>query len=260
MFKKIRLIFLVPILLLMAAAIAFAARRPWYSLTVRDTVKSDQPAFSYNPKEKQVLKQLTTLFKRALASDRMIISGNINYTDPADSASSGSLPFYYCRRNNECYYAADGTEMIALKDVYILIDHPGKQIIVSGPKKIEVPTGFPDYAIVGSWEKDNYLFHMDTLAQGTRVRLECSNHVYCKLYEYQADFSTGIITAIKMRLTDLDRPLDTLTDKIYECSIKEWTYDQADNQLFKKNKYLTGTKNNYRPSPEYENYQLIDKN
>ncbi|MBV8255081.1 MAG: hypothetical protein JO154_20940 [Chitinophaga sp.] len=222
-------------------------------------VTSTVEPFKYSVEEKDVLRRVADVFQKAMMNERVIISGSIDYTDPADTAGSVHQEFKYCRKDNMCYYKTDSNEVIALEDVYVVINHTSRQIYLAPPRKVEAPLTVPNDSLINTWQQDGYKLTMAGAGEDSLVQLKCDNHISCKLYGYKLNFTTGKISEINLRMTDLDDPLNPAADKVYHCPISRWEVGKADDDLFVKHRYLIKKDNGYVPAKQYADYELINK-
>ncbi len=257
--KYILLRIVLPLVLLAIVGIGFALNKSGWSFEPVAPKSVTKESLKYSSAEQDVLLRMTDLFQQSMRSERVIIAGSVDYTDPADTAGMIHQDFSYCRKDNMCYYKADDQEIISLEDVYIIINHTAQQIYIAPPKKLEAPLAVPNDSLISAWQNDGYKMTMAAAGKDSVVQLKCDNHISCKLYRYKLNFATGNVSEIDLRMTDLDDPLNPAADKVYHCPISRWEVGKTDDNLFVKSHYLSKKGNDYVPAKQYADYELINK-
>ncbi|MFY0256455.1 hypothetical protein ACDQ55_21175 [Chitinophaga sp. 30R24] len=248
---------IVPLLVVAIGAIAYAINQPLKKIEFKADAEPVIAQQTFSRTEKELLGRLFGVFTKATASKRMLISGTLYATDPSDSAATGRQDFRYCRNNEECYYRVNEGEMIALKNMYIVINHAAKKILVSHARKIEVPFQLPNDSLIHIWEQENYKIVTTKENTDSIISFVCDNHISCKQYRYKLNFSTGEVHELYMRLTDLQDPLNPEKDKELRFVMKDWKEGEVDEQLFKQHRYVEGVLPHCQPAAAYHDYQLI---
>lgn len=249
------------LILLIGVAVAFAAAPKW----MKFAAKVDNASVAPPPKEEKIIytaeqkakfKELVDIYAHLDSSKKVFMTGTMTCIDPSDSSQNLSTTFKYCRKENELYYQAGESEMVALKNLYLAISTNAKKVFVSESKAIIDPFMVSTDSLISIFQNNSYNMEYSTGANGTTIRFLCPEHVYCK--EYSFDIKDNKISGMFMRLTDLRDPLNTAKDKKIRMTVNEWTETSLPLDLIKEQTYLNKSGNNIKLSSRYAEYELIN--
>jgi hypothetical protein len=252
---------LLPLLAIMLVAGAYAgvpAIRLWWQNKAVDTTADIAKETPYSKEEEAILQELIAVCGRMDTIQRYTVEGNMQASDPADSANVMNTHFRYCKNVQEFYYQSGENEMAALKDAYITVNDGVKKVFLSPPKKVVPGFQMSADSILNIWKEDRYIVTRSEAPPLVIINLECENHITCKQYRFTYNKETQLLHKVFLRLTDFNDPLNKDKDKPVQITYTHWAEGEVPVELFRKDHYLSGEAGNYVPGKLYKDYELIN--
>jgi hypothetical protein len=255
---------LLPMLAILLVAGAYAGapaiRLWWYQQTVDNSTENYAPDTPYSVEEENILKELIAVCGYMDSVLVFTVEGNMQASDPTDSANVLNTHFRYCRNGDATYYQTGNNEVATLKDAYISVNGDAKKILLSPPKEILPGLQLPADSILRIWKEDRYIVSRSITPPLVTINLLCENHITCKQYRFIYNQDTRLLHEVFMRLTDLNDPLNKQLDKPVRISYQHWQEGQVPAALFRKEHYLDVQQGSYVPSASYAGYELMSSN
>ncbi|SFD83886.1 hypothetical protein SAMN05518672_103447 [Chitinophaga sp. CF118] len=253
--SKLSIKLFIPILVILAAAAAFAGIRnfskvpapPVMPVVLNVTSDKDQLA---------ILHELSTVLHRTDTLTFLTVTGNIQAQDLADSSQSMASDFCYSRQGNIGYYRLGDNEMISLKEAYIMIAHDVKKIFLSPPRQVINPLQMSIDTTTDLIGKEGYKVTRRERGGLIEIALQNNTHATCKEYHMFYD-STGFIKQTDMRLTDQAAMTDKTHDKLLHVKINAWEPGKVRSELLRIDRYVRLRKGIAEPAPGLQGYEII---
>jgi hypothetical protein len=245
------------ILILAIAAGAFAGApllRIWQQ---KATIVKAEKSIGLGMADELALKKLMSVFGRMSEITSLYAVGEISAIDPSVPDNKMNTTFIYCRDNERLYYRVGNQEVISLPDIYIAVNHDIKKIFISQAKITLPPLQMSVDSLLHLWKGENYTLSETVSGKLTTVDMRCDNHITCKEYKAVYDVEKQFVTAVYMRLTNLDDPLNDKMDRQVAMSFNEWEERKAPPELFRLSQYVHREREIYLPASRLKDYELM---
>lgn len=255
-FGKRRII--LPLMLLLATAVAFAAV-PVIRKVMRpdsvDTVAAVKKVYSWTREDKAIVKEMLKVTGRLDTLADMTMMGRMSVVDLADTTMSMKESFTFLRKDSMAYYKLGSVEMVSLSDAYITIHHDAKKILVAPPRIAEglMPALSLEPDLL---KEEEYTITKSLQGDSVIYKLEQPNHVSCRLYRITAD-NNGNMKQCFMRATAAMNPFDADKDKLVTVDIASWKIGSVPLAYFNTQRYFTIEDGVLKPGAGFSGYEIV---
>lgn len=235
----------------------YAARHHWVpskaAAAIDKIAAPKKPVYSVA--QKAMFDDLISVCHRMDSLDNYTLRGTMMAHDPADSANQLNTSFEMVRRGKEFYYRLGNQEMVALQNVYVVVDNTIKKMAVMNAREVALPKLMQNAPLAALWQEESYAIASDTANNQVSIRLLCERHATCKEFKISYDPANRVISSAYMRFTDINDPLNKDKDKTVAVTVTSLEMLASPARL-DRFRYVSGSAGHWQAARQYAGYEI----